>query len=534
MFELYGVDPASFEGNFQSWRNCVHPEDLAPVEARFRELVDHDQPFDTELRVVHEDGGIFRLRALGMVERDGDGNALRAIGANWDITERKRIELERERFMAAIEQAAESIVITDTKGLIQYVNPAFERITGYARDEAVGLNPSVLKSGEYDEAFYKAMWETLLRGETWRGRFVNLKKDGTPYTEEATISPVKDSLGKTVNYVAIKADITVALAREQQVRQSQKMESIGRLAGGVAHDFNNILQTITGFSGLLLAEMDAKSAQRQDVLEIQAAVKHAGALTRQLLAFSREQPTEYKVQDLNAVLSGAEKMLRQALDESVRLKLELASRLAPVNADATQLLQVAMNLTVNARDAMPEGGTVTLRTQRMEIEGTDISDRPASKVGKWVCFSVSDTGCGMNEKQLAHLFEPFFTTKRLGEGTGLGLSVVYGIVEEHGGWIHVDSDLGNGSTFQVFLPEHDAVESGGGDGLTDYDEFLEKRILFVEDDPVIQELTAEILQDVGYAVSVAADTREAKQLFSEKTEGFDMLFSDVVLPDGNG
>ncbi len=783
MFKLYGVDPASFEGNFQSWRNGVHPEDLAPIEARFKELVDHDQPFDTELRAVHEDGGIFHLRALGMVERDGDGNALRAIGANWDITgqkqaeetlkesedrfrsifdatndalfiqdletgaildvnrkacelygmsreeamhydveaisadvppytakeasewmckaaagepqlfewrakdtagrlfwvevnmrcacvgpverlivsirdvterkraedaladsetrfkalhnatfggiaihdkgiilecnlglseitgypleelmgmdgllliaertrntvldhilsgcekpyevigsrkngeeyplrlearnipykgrkarvvefrditEQKQVEAEKERFMTAIDQVAEAIVITDAEGTVEYVNPAFERITGYAREEVVGQNPRILGSGEQDASFYQSMWKTLRAGETWNGRFGNRKKDGTPYTEDAVISPVKNTDGKTVNYVAIKTDITAELAREEQVRQTQKMESVGRLAGGVAHDFNNILQTITGFCGLILAEMDPQSAHRQDVAGIQTAVRHAGDLTRQLLAFSRKQPTERRVLDLDAVLSDGRKMIQQALEKEHHLELKLASALQTVKADAVQVLQVAMNLVVNARDAMPDGGEITLSTQKVLIREEDLLRQPDAHVGKWVCLSVADAGCGMDEKQLSHLFEPFYTTKRLGKGTGLGLSVVYGIVKEHGGWIHVDSEPGHGSVFKVYLPRYICMvaDSPAGDkGSVDGTASQEKQILLVEDNSAVQELAMEILRNIGYVVAVAGNVREAEALFAAKDGAFDLLFSDVVLPDGNG
>ncbi len=280
--------------------------------------------------------------------------------------------------------------------------------------------------------------------------------------------------------------------------------------------------------------MDPQSVQREDVLEIQKAALLAGELTQQLLAFSREQPTDCKVLDLNTVLSDARKMLRQTLDDSFYLKFKPGPKLRPVNADASQILQIAMNLTVNARDAMPDGGTITLCTQNVEITQKDLSDWPDSKVGKWACFSLSDTGCGMNEKQLAHLFEPFYTTKQLGKGTGLGLSVVYGIVEDHGGWISVSSEPDKGTTFRICLPVYDAAKSGGENGSTDHDAFLGKRILLVEDDPVVRELTAEILQDVGYAVSVATDASEAEQVFSGKDGEFDLLFFDIILPDRNG
>lgn len=360
--------------------------------------------------------------------------------------------------MTAIEQSGESIMITDADGDLQYVNPAFVQNTGYTCEEALGKNPRFLQSGKQDSAFYQLMWKTLLAGETWSGQVINQKKDGTFVIDETTISPVKDSLGKIVNYVAIKLDITERDIREKQIRQSQKMESVGRLAGGVAHDFNNILQAIIGFCELLIMKMDAQPEQQKDVLEIKKAAKHAGSLVQQLLAFSREQPTECNVLDLNAVLSGAEKMFRQVIGEKAQLEFKLDSDLKPLVADASQILQIALNLIVNAKDAMGSMGQITLSTQNMRIKKEDLRGRPNAQSGCFVCLSVEDSGCGMNQSQLIHLFEPFFTTKQQGQGTGLGLSVVYGIVKEHGGWIDVDSELGKGSAFKIFLPAYDGAE----------------------------------------------------------------------------
>jgi len=449
-----------------------------------------------------------------------------------DMTARKKAEMDRERLMTAIDQVAETIVITGVDGTILYVNPAFEKITGYSREEAMGQNPRVLKSGQHETAFYKDMWETLESGETWVGRIVNRRKDEALYTEEATISPVRDHAGQIINYVAIKSDITAELAREERYRQVQKMETVGRLAGGVAHDFNNILQTITGFCELILVEMDGQSTQRQDVLEIQKAAHLAGKLTQQLLTFSREKSTQYAEIDINTVLSGGRKMLERSLDERFQLELDLGSQKRPVVADASQILQIALNLVVNARDAMPNGGTITICTQSIEVDQNHLPKGMNAQVGEWVCFSVSDTGCGMDKAQLKHLFEPFYTTKKLGEGTGLGLSVVYGIVEEHGGWIDVDSEPGEGTVFRICLPLGDSEVSGGG--LSEDDEAEGKHILLVEDDVVVKELTSEILQDVGYSVLSVESAQEARDVFALKNGAFDMLFVDVMLPDENG
>jgi len=536
---LLGYTPAELQ-DMEVAEYCL-PDFLERIPAVAAELIEESERGEfsqkkIEMQVFHKSGNPVDVELTINLLFDSEGTIIGFQGRSVDITERKRIEEERERFVTAIDQAAETIVITDSEGLIEYVNPAFERITGYAREEALGLNPNVLKSGEHDEAFYRTMWETILGGETWHGVFVNQKKDGSTYTEEATISPVKDALGKIVNFVAIKMDITNELAREEQYRQTQKMESVGRLASGVAHDFNNILQTITGFCGLILSEMDPASPHWTDVQEIQTAVKHAGDLTRQLLAFSRKRSSDYQTVDLNTVLSEGGKMLRQALGEGHQLQFQQDSTLYSVRADAIQILQIAMNLIVNARDAMPEGGEIVLATENVEFLENQPVHMPNARKGLFVCLSVTDAGCGMDERQLGYVFDPFYTTKQPGEGTGLGLSVVYGIVKEHGGWIHVESEPGNGSVFKIYLPEHDgAVPDAsalngevGGNGLSG------KKILLLEDEPMVRELTREILHNVGYTIYTAETVEEAKEVFASENGAFDLLFSDVMLPDGNG
>ncbi len=441
-----------------------------------------------------------------------------------------------ERLMPAIEQIDEAVVITDADAKIQYVNPAFEKISGYKRDEVIGENPRILKSDEQDELFYDKMWDTISRGETWRGQLVNRRKDEVLYTEDVSISPVRDISGKIVNYVAVKRDITEELVLDEQHKKSQKMEAVGRLAGGVAHDFNNILQTITGFCGLIISEMNEKNKYMSDVLEIQKAALYAGELTQQLLSFSRETPTEYGVVNLNTILTDGEKMLRQALDKSFDLKFKLDPDLKFVNADVSQILQIVMNLIVNARDATPNGGEISVFTRNRRILKAYIPASSNSRPGEWVSMSVADSGCGMTEEQIKHLFEPFYTTKSVGKGTGLGLSVVYGIVEKHGGWIDVSSKSGEGSIFQVCLPIYNAEQRNGfpgGGGASD-GKVPGCRVLLLEFDPVLRGLITEILRDVGYVVSTVANSQRAKTLFARQKKAFDVLLLNMALPDGSG
>ena len=371
-----------------------------------------------------------------------------------DITARKRAEAERKRLMAAIEQAGEVIVMTDAQGIIQFVNPAFERMTGYSREEAVGQNPRILKSGKQDELFYRNLWETISGGRTWAGRMVNKRKDGTLYTEEATISPVRDASGRIVNYVAVKRDITEHLRLAAQFQQAQKMESVGRLAGGVAHDFNNMLGVILGHAELALEQVDPAQPLHADLEEIRKAAERSADLTRQLLAFARKQTVAPKVLDLNETVEGMLKMLRRLIGEDIDLAWLPGADLWPVKMDPSQIDQILANLCVNARDAIAGVGKVTIETGNGAFDEDYCADHAGFVPGEYVLLAVSDDGCGMDKETLAHIFEPFFTTKEMGKGTGLGLATVYGIVKQNNGFINVYSEPGQGTTFKIYLPRH--------------------------------------------------------------------------------
>jgi len=383
-------------------------------------------------------------RSLDHAER----SRLALLGA---LEDQKRAETERERLTMAIEQAAEMVLVTDIHGAIQYVNPAFESVTGYTRAEAIGRNPSLVKSGVQDQAFYRGLWETITAGKTWRGRMVNKKKDGTLYTEESTISPVRDAAGVVTSYVAVNRDITHDLDLEAQFLQSQKMESIGRLAGGVAHDFNNCLNVIQGFTQLCLGRLREDDPLASDLGQVAKASERAAGLTRQLLAFGRKQVLQPEQINLNQTIADMEKMLRRIIGEDVDLVLVLAPNLGLVKADPGQIGQVIMNLAVNARDAMPKGGTLTIVTGNLELDAEHAARHEGIEPGHHVVVAITDSGIGMDGQTMARLFEPFFTTKEQGKGSGLGLSTAYGIVKQSGGSIFVRSEVGRGTTFEVYL-----------------------------------------------------------------------------------
>ena len=518
------------------WYALIHPEDRARVRGERSRAFTEGHQLHLEFRIVRPDGQTRLLRSHGVLERDGEGQVVRAVGMNLDITDIRRIEREQAKLATAVGQSAEVTVITDPNGRIEYVNPAFERTTGYRRDEVLGRTPAILKSGRQDGDFYADLWSTIRSGRTWTGHFVNRRKDGTLYEADATISPVVDAAGTIENFVAEMRDVTQERMLEEQLRQAQKMESIGRLAGGIAHDFNNNLQTILGFCELLLLHRAEGDPERADILQVQKAAQHARGVTSQLLAFGRRQLIQPKDLDLNAMIGEQHELLARTLGEDIRLDLRLGADIGRARADPAQIQQVLLNLVINARDAMPSGGRLLVATSRREFEADD--EQPGSDVrrGRYVCLSVCDTGTGMSPATVAHLFEPFFTTKDTGKGTGLGLAVVHGIVKQHEGWIHVYTEPGQGSEFKIFLPAVDrpkgrdtAVEAPDGAPPRGRGE----RILLVEDEPGPRLVAVRVLRDHGYHVMEAGNVADARRGFQESPP-VDLVISDVVLPDGNG
>ena len=380
--------------------------------------------------------------------------------AAWNLAERALAEREERlaealqlsrTLMAAIEQAAEDITITDLDGNIQYCNPSFQRVTGYSASEIIGKNPRFLKSGRHGAEFYRQMWEAIQDGRTWNGRFTNRRRDGRLIVEDATISPITSTTGKLQGYVAVKRDVTEQLELEARYYQAQKLESIGRLAGGVAHDFNNLLTVILGYSRLILERASLDGRGRVQMEEILKAGERASALTAQLLAFSRKQVIEPRPLDLSAVVQEAERMLRRVLGEDIDLETRTTPG-AAVMADPGQMHQVLMNLAVNSRDAMPSGGKLSIATELIQFAASSTSIPPELAPGPYVLLTVADSGVGMTDEVLAHVFEPFFTTKEDGKGTGLGLATVYGIVRQNHGAITIDSEPGTGTTVRIYLP----------------------------------------------------------------------------------
>jgi PAS domain S-box-containing protein len=452
-----------------------------------------------------------------------------------DITDRKQAEAERERLMIAIEQAGEIIVITDPDGNVTYANPAFHEISGYGPEETIGRNLRLLKSGRQDAAFYRDMWAEISRGRTWKGHITNRRKDGTLYVEDMSISPVFDDTGRIVNYVAVKRDITDHLRMTEQLQQAQKMEAIARLTGGVAHDFNNILMIIIGYSEMALEQTGGDSLLRSNIEKILDAAQRSAGIVRQLLAFARKQTIAPVPLNLNESVGRMLTIIHRLIGEDIELSWKTGKDLWLVNMDPAQVDQLLANLCVNARDAIDGIGRITISTGNICL-GEEYLDRFAGLVpGDYVGLTVSDDGCGMDRETREHIFEPFFTTKDVGHGTGLGLATVYGIVKQNYGHIEVSSEPGGGATFIVYLPRYSgtAVRPAGEEQVS-HRKHRGETILLVEDDPTILDMEKKMLEGFGYTVLAADRPHQALQLAEKFGARIDLLITDVIMPEMNG
>ncbi len=446
----------------------------------------------------------------------------------------RRAVAERELLTAAIEQSGETVLITDADGTVEYVNSAFTMASGYSREEIVGQTPRLLKSGVQDPAVYEHLWDTIASGRTWRGRLVNRHKDGHLYTEDAAISPVRDAAGRIRHYVGVKRDITEQLELEAQFLQVQKMEGIGRLAGGVAHDFNNLLTVINGTVGLALHQVRDDDPIREDFVQIAAAAERAAALTRQLLAFSRKQTLTPEVLDIGALISRFSHMLRRLIGEHITLLVHAPHGAVKAIADRGQLEQVLLNLAVNARDAMPDGGTLTIEIEAVHVMAGDAPAGQPIPPGAYAQLVVADTGTGMDAATAARVFEPFFTTKPHGSGTGLGLSTVYGIVKQSGGFIRVDSESGAGSRFTILLPRADAAPATVPVAVPSTSRRATETVLVVEDEPGVRRIASRMLESAGHRVLTAACGAEALVLVDLHEGPLDLVVTDLVMAGISG
>jgi len=451
-----------------------------------------------------------------------------------DITDRKRAEEELALLATVIEQAAEGITITDKTGIIQYTNPAFERISGYTRDEMIGQNHRILKNSTHNGGFPAEMRDILARGEVWSGHMINEKKDGTTYKVEVSVSPIRDKTGAIMHYVAIERDVTHEAELETQLLQAQKMEAIGTLAGGIAHDFNNILAAIMGYAEMALYDVPEGTQGRRNLEQVLKAGYRGKDLVKQIITFSRRSEQERRPMRVSPIAKETLKLLRASLPATIEIRQNIETQSGMVLADPTQIHQVLMNLCSNAAYAMREkGGVLEIRLSDVDISSDGAVSHLELDPGPYLKLTVNDTGHGMDRATIERIFDPFFTTKKPGEGTGMGLAVVHGIVKSCGGAIVVDSDPGKETTFEVFFPR---IE---GDSLKEADFAApmatgNERILFVDDEEDLVDMAQQMLERLGYSVVAKTSSLEALEVFKAQPDQFALVITDQTMPHMTG
>jgi two-component system, cell cycle sensor histidine kinase and response regulator CckA len=455
-----------------------------------------------------------------------------------DVIEHEEVESELLKMSRALAQSPVSIIITNRAGNIEYVNSAFTKTTGYTQKEAMGKNPQILQSGKTAPEHYERLWKAIATGYEWRGEFLNKAKDGRLFWESCVISPIVNKAGQVTHFLEINEDITQKKQLEEQLRQAQKMETVGQLAAGVAHDFNNLLTVICSYAELIRNDPQTDSQKRGFADTVFQTARRGAALSAQLLTYSRKGTDGNKKIPLqvNNLIADLHKMLQRVLPGNITVRTCLADDLGQVNVSAEQLHQVLMNLAVNAAHAMPDGGVLTIETRHARPDPDHGRFHPEIPSGDFILIVLSDTGHGMDKQTMQHIYEPFFTTKKAGEGTGLGLSVVYRIVQEHGGNILCRSEVGVGTTFDIYLP---ALQSTGKAAslLAEVKPDLRggnETILIVDDEVHIRNLVRDALTTMGYTVISAGDGESALLRHREEGSRICLVLLDLDLPGMGG
>ena len=517
----------------------IHPDDRERVKAAAGEARRSGVGKNLEYRIRHKNGTWLVLESTSSVIGDASGVPEKLVIVNRDITARKQaseaLRLSEVSFRSVIENAPYGIYRAQASGKLLLVNPALQKMLGYdSQAELLLLNLTTdvyvdpLEHQRVNDLFTKQKEFTDVQVD-WK------RKDGTPIKARCSGWFVKSAIDGAAYFEVFAEDVTEKWLLERQLRMAQKMEAVGRLSGGIAHDFNNLLGVIIGYSQVLKRTLPPGSAFLEHAEEIEKAGQRAASLTRQLLAFSRQQVLAPAVLNLNSLISEMEKMLPRLIGEDIEIVIALDPAIGRVKADHGQLEQVVMNLAVNARDAMPDGGKVVITTANAVLDETWTRSHPGSKAGDFVMLSVADTGTGIDSETLAHIFEPFFTTKERGKGTGLGLATVYGVVKQSGGYVWVESALGKGTAFQIYLPRIEELVSVPEPVAPIVEAFRgAETILLVEDADALRKLTHMLLEQHGYHVLVAANGAAALQLVEQKPERIDLLLTDVIMPGLNG
>ncbi len=537
--KMLGYTEDEVPPNFMWWSEQTHRDDRKDAKELLLALLDAKiKNYHSEYRMQTKSGDwIWILDRARIIKWSSDGKPMKAIGTHLDITERHKNINQLHQLATVVEEASETIIITNKDGEIEYVNPSFETKLGYAKDEVIGKSPRMFSSGMHNNIFYKNMYNDLDHNRTWHGLLINKCKDGSTIRLETTISPVKDDQGTTTQYMSIGRDATLETLLEGQLRQAQKMEAIGTLAGGIAHDFNNILSAVMGYSELAMLDVDPKSEVHHNINEVIKAAKRAADLIAQILTFSRRTEQERKPLLLAPVIKEALKLLRGTLPSTIDIQQNISRDCAPVMADPTQMHQIIMNLCTNAYHAMrDQGGMLDIRLDTIDLQKEKEAGNLVLPPGKYAHLSISDTGSGMSVDVQEHIFEPYFTTKTGGDGTGLGLATVHGIVKLHDGAITVYSEENEGTTFNIFLPVCAAEENSNQDekSTSPLPKGDGELIMVVDDEESIVQMIEIALTNIGYRIDAYTSSVKALDAFEENPEKFACIITDQTMPTLTG
>ncbi|RRR74269.1 MAG: PAS domain-containing sensor histidine kinase [Candidatus Viridilinea halotolerans] len=533
VYRVFEVDPSQTSASLELFRAMVHPDDRAAVSSAFAASVANQTPYAITHRLLLPGGRIKYVSEHARTIYDAEGNPMKAIGTMQDITVWQEAENELRRKDAAVAASLNGIAMADLDGLITYVNRSFLDMWGYA-DPVQVLGRPAISFWDTPESAAEVVAAIQAQGK-WIGELVARRTDGEPRMMQVSASLFHDNLGTPLGMLASFQDITAAKRLQAQFLQAQKMESVGRLAGGVAHDFNNLLTVMKGYVDLTLFALKAGDPLIHDLTQVSKAIDSAASLTQQLLAFSRRQIIAPQVINLNTVIARVQRMLVRLLGEDIELQTNLAPHLAPVRFDPGQCEQIIINLAVNARDAMPQGGTLTITTAHVALEAPHVSphNEPIPS-GDYVLLTVADTGMGMSAEVQDHLFEPFFTTKDQGKGTGLGLAMVYGAVSQNGGSIAVTSEADVGTCVKIYLPPTQVMTAATETRASSALPRGHQTIVLVEDDEMVRTLANRLLSDQGYRVFAFRDGPAALRTIRAMNDPIDLLVTDVILPAMNG
>jgi PAS domain S-box-containing protein len=445
-------------------------------------------------------------------------------------SKKNRNHEEQQCLLEAVEQTSEGILIADSNRVVRYVNPAFEKMSGFLHDELVGKNADKIWSEYNEKCFPDNLWSNLNQGNSWEGRMTNRRKDGSLYESETKISVVRDRNGNISHFLNVNRDLTREARLEKQLIRAQKMQAIGTLAGGIAHDFNNILSAIMGYTEICMLQAPKDTQIPRRLERVMLACDRAKELVKQILTFSRQTKQEYNKVQIHLIVKEALKLLRASLPSTIEIRQEILTDSSYVMADPTQIHQILVNLCTNAAHAMHEnGGKLSVKLDDLNLDPKDEKKFSAITPGAYVRLTVSDTGHGMDMETIEHIFDPFFTTKKNGESEGMGLAVVQSIVGDHGGAVFVNSEPENGSTFEVLFPKttiEPALEKQSPANLPRGNE----RILLVDDEESIVDIAKEMLEILGYNITTTGGSPEALKWFDQAPHNFDLVITDQTMP----